>query len=144
MMDTFSRGSGTPKMIAQRPMLARLPQVLLSQRNGGALAVLAHIDRAWAYSFRDGSNPQIQGFSDVIARIMWGDRLGLATDQFNMRWANLSRGLAETLDKAQSGLMVNPKILANQWVARDDARNYIVFGDPAVCLRVDDMPVIKQ
>ena len=144
MMDTFSRRAGTPKMIALRPMLARLPQVLLSHRNGGALAVLAHIDRAWAYSFRDGSNPQIQGFSDVIARVMWGDRLGLATDQFNMRWANLSRGLAERLDKAQSGLMVNPKTLANQWVARDDARNYIVFGDPAVCLRVDDMPVIKQ
>src|ERR1017187_9254125 len=76
IMDTFSRGSGTPKMIAQRPMLARLPQVLLSHRNGGALAVLGHIDRAWAYSFRDGSNPQIQGFSDVIARIMWGDSLG--------------------------------------------------------------------
>ena len=143
-VDTFSRVEGTPKTLAKRPMLARLPQALLAHRDGGALAVLAHIDRAWAYSFREGNNAQTQGFSDVIARIMWGDRLGLATDQFNMRWANLSRDLAETLDKSRSGLAINLKALANQWVARDDARNYIVFGDPAVRLRVDDMPVLSN
>lgn len=143
-VDTFSRGEGTPKTISQRPMVARLPQRLLSHRDGGALAVLAHIDRAWAYSFRQGTSPQTQAFSDVIARILWGDRLGLATDQFNMRWASLSRTLAETLDRAQSKLPVNPKALANQWVARDDARNYIVFGDPAVQLRVDDMPKLED
>lgn len=142
-VDTFSRVEGTPRTLARRPMVARLPQALLANRDGGALAVIAHVDKAWAYSFREGNNPQIQGFSDVLARIMWGDRLGLATDQFNMRWANLSRDLAEMLDKARSGLAINLEALANQWVARDDARNYIVFGDPAVQLRVDDMPAIK-
>jgi hypothetical protein len=125
-------------------MLARLPQKLLSHPEGGALAVLAHVDRAWGCSVREGNNPQTQGFSDVIAKIMWGDRLGQATDQFNVRWASLSTKLAETLDKARSGLTVDPTALGNQWVARDDARNYIIIGDPAVQLRVNDMPVLRE
>jgi hypothetical protein len=142
--DTYSRLDGTPATLAPRPMLARLPQKLLSHPDGGALAVIAHVDRSWGYSFRDGNNPRTQGFSDVLAKIMWGDRLGQATDQFNVRWASLSTKLAETLDRARSGLTVDPKALGYQWVARDDARNYIVIGDPAVQLRVNDMPVLNR
>ncbi len=35
---------------------------------------------------------------------------------------------------------MEPDQLGTQWVARDDARNYSVFGDPAVRFREDDMP----
>ena len=73
---------------------------------------------------------------------MRGDRLGQATDQFNIRWAALSTELSETLANVRHGLEIDPKSLANQCVARDDARNYLLFGDPAVRLRVEDMPVV--
>ena len=56
--DTYSRFGGVPATLASRPMLARLPQKLLSHRDGGALAVLAHVDRAWGSSFRDRNNTQ--------------------------------------------------------------------------------------
>jgi hypothetical protein len=138
--DNFKRLDKAPAAIAPRPMIGRLPQALLAHPNGGALAVLGHVERAWAYSFHgDKGAPQIQGFRDVMGRIMRGERLGQATDQFNLRWAALSVELAETLNQMNVGLQVAPQQLASQWIARDDARNYIVFGDPAVRLRVEDM-----
>jgi hypothetical protein len=38
------------------------------------------------------------------------------------------------------GAETSLKALGRMWVARDDARNYMIFGDPAVRLRVEDMP----
>lgn len=141
--DNFKRLDVAPKEIATGPMIGRLPQALLAHPNGGALAVLGHVDRAWAYSFQsDKGSPQTQGFRDVMARLMRGDRLGQATDQFNLRWAALSTELAEMLNQMNLGLQLSPPRLGNQWVARDDARNYIVFGDPAVRLRVEDMTAL--
>ena len=47
----------------------------------GALASLGHIDRAWASSFSTSRvGPQLQGFRDVMGRILRGDRLGQATE----------------------------------------------------------------
>src|SRR5260370_24278225 len=105
-------------------MVAGLPEALLG-REGGALAVLAHVERAWACSCRIGQNPQVQGFRDVITRIVLGQRLGQATDQFNIRWAALSTELTELLHKMQFGFLVDDGDLANRWVSRDDARNYV-------------------
>ncbi|MBM3783564.1 MAG: hypothetical protein FJW30_04345 [Acidobacteria bacterium] len=132
--DDFARVEGNPKQLAERPSMAKLPQAMLSHPGGGTLAVLAHIDRAWAYSFITGKNSQNQGFRDVMGRVMRGDRLGQATDQFNMRWAALSAELAESLERARLGAPPDPKALGRQWAARDDARNYVVLGDPAVQL----------
>jgi hypothetical protein len=141
-LDDFNRLQGSAKRIAPRPMMARLPQALLAHPEGGALAVLAHVDRAWAYSFHSGDKGQTQGFRDVVGRMMRGERIGQATDQFNMRWAALSADLSDVLDKIRLGLDIDPKRLANQWIARDDARNYVLFGDPAARLRVENMPAL--
>ena len=137
--DNYSRlPDGSPKQISPEPIVARLPQLMLAR---GAQAVLAHIDRAWTYSFQAGrSAPQIQDFRDVMVRAMKGERIGQCTDQFNLRWAVLSAELAD-IQRQRSFLpgQVTDAVLANRWVARDDARNYVILGDPAVRLRVEDM-----
>jgi hypothetical protein len=79
---------------------------------------------------------QVQGIRDVLERILSGNRIGHATDQFNVRWAALSTDLTESLGATN----VPNAVLANRWVARDDARNYVILGDPAIRLRVNDMP----
>jgi hypothetical protein len=52
----------------------------------------------------------------------------------------LSTNLAEVQNNIQLGADVPLGVLGRMWVARDDARNFIVLGDPAVRLRVEDMP----
>lgn len=137
--DTYSRlPDGSPKPLMDAPRVARLPQRMLA---GGGLAVLAHIDRAWTYSFQAGrSAPQTQEFRDVMTRVLRGDRIGQCTDQFNLRWAVLSAELTDTQRQRQMlPGQVSDAVLANRWVARDDARNYLILGDPAVRLRVAEM-----
>jgi len=141
--DTFQRLSNQPKQIAPNTMLARLPQAMLTHQSSGALATIAHVDRAWGYSLvSDRRGAQTQGFRDVLGSILRGDRLGQAMDRFNVRWAGLSTELLDSLNDKQRGKVVTDAELASRWVARDDARNYIVFGDPAVRMRQEDMPEI--
>jgi hypothetical protein len=142
-LDNFDRFNDKPRRIAPRAFFSRLPQALLAHRDGGALAVLAHIERAWAFSFQnDKGGAQTQGFRDVIGRLLRGQRIGAATDTFNLRWAALSTQLAE----AHVDLMHDPNMDVAQlgilWVARDDARNFMILGDPAVRLREAEMPEI--
>jgi hypothetical protein len=141
--DDFDRLNAAPRRLADQPFFSRLPQALLAFEGGGALAVLAHIDRAWAYSFQASTGgSQVQGFRDVIGRLLQGQRIGQATDAFNMRWAALSTTLAELQVKKQDGADISLKTLKQLWIARDDARNFMILGDPAVRLRVDDMPEV--
>ncbi|MBX3347990.1 MAG: hypothetical protein KF747_04525 [Nitrospira sp.] len=141
--DNFARTEAGPRQIAHRPMIARLPQAMLAHPGGGALASIGHIDRAWAYSFiSNGGKGQVQGTRDVLTGILSGDRIGHATDQFNIRWAALSTDLTESLHAATQPILPHAA-LANRWIARDDARNYIILGDPAVRLRVGYMPILN-
>jgi hypothetical protein len=138
--DNFGLASGQPpRQLVSEPIVARLPQRLLTS---GALASFAHVDRAWAYSYQNSrSAPQVQEMRDVMVRILQGQRLGQAIDTFNMRWAVLSAELQESqnLRAAFTTELVSNAALANRYVARNDARNYVVIGDPAVRLRTEAM-----
>jgi hypothetical protein len=137
--DDFGTEPGVPlRQLGEAAIVARLPQRLLA---GGALACVAHVDRAWAYSFQNSrSAPQVQEFRDVMVRVLQGRTIGDSLDMFNLRWAVLSAELQEqqNLRRAFESQVTNP-MLANRWVARNDARNYVVIGDPAVRLRVKEM-----
>ncbi len=142
--DDFDQLNNQPRRIAQKLFFSKLPQKLLSHENGGALAVLAHIERAWTYSFQDDKgSSQTKGFRDVIGRPLLGERIGQATDVFNMRWAVLSTKLADRHLAIQRGANFLLRTLGKLWVARDDARNFLILGDPAARLRVEDLPQLS-
>ena len=76
--------------IADKPFVAALPQRLLSHPKGSALAVVGHIERAWACSFdAAAAGAQIGPFRNFIGRVMSGEPVGHATKDFNERYAML-------------------------------------------------------
>jgi hypothetical protein len=138
--DTFRDGpDGQALQLASAAATSRLPQAMLAHPKGGALAVLAHVDRAWSYSFQtEQGGTQYSGIREVLTCIMQGQRVGNATDRFNVRWAALSAPIADALRDFKTRDIPGVE-LTRKWIARDDARNYTILGDPAVRLRIDDM-----
>ncbi len=136
--DTYSYDpNDQPVQIAPATMVAELPKRMLLS---GAQAVIGHVDRGWAYSFQGmRGQSMVQTFRDPLVRLLRGERAGHAMDAFDQRWSTLSAQLLDQMNRrsAVPG-SVTPARLANLWVARDDARNYILLGDPAVRLRRPD------
>jgi hypothetical protein len=100
------------------------------------------VERAWGYSFvSPGGNLDNQTFVDALKRLLNGEPLGLATDQtFNLRYASKSSDLSAVLEELEyTPDYVTEYELAHMWTASSDARNYVVLGDPAARLPVEDV-----
>ena len=129
-----------PVKIAEQPFVAALPQRLLSHPQGSALAVLGHVERAWGYSIvPPGVGAQVQPYRNLIGRILSGEPVGHATKDFSDKYATLSSELLSKLDETQPGQRPSDWDLAWTWIERNDAQNYIMLGDPAVRVRVDQL-----
>jgi hypothetical protein len=134
--------NGTALPVAPAPMIAALPQALLSH---GTLAVIAHIDLAFPYAFQDVTgSPQVQAVRDPLTYLMLGRRAGYAADCLSDRWSHLCSQLMEAEARTVSTDPNAPQPLNDAartalTISRDDARNYIVLGDPAARLRIGDL-----
>jgi hypothetical protein len=127
------RGERPP--IARRSFLARLPQRMLAHPQGGALAVVGHVERVWGHSFlTKGAGAQLTVFQEALQRLMDGHTVGSAMERFNLQYALLSSILVEELQQIEFGKAADAEALAEQWERTINARNYVILGDPAVRL----------
>lgn len=134
--DNFARPGSRAEKLAPRDFLARLPLQLLGHPRSGALAVVGHVDRAWTYSFKWGEAGEQTGtFANTLRKLMAGKPVGAALDDFNLRYAQIAVRLNNILNKAE---VITPDFseLAGLWTANNDARSYLLLGDPAVRLPV--------
>ncbi len=138
-------GAGTPRRddfsytssreIAPHAFLAKLPQRLLGHPKGGALAVIGHVERAWDYSFKfDKTRRQTQTFTSALFQIMDQHPIGAAMEFMNGRYAELSTAITEYEHSVKQGKEPDNYELAGLWMQNNDARSYVIIGDPAVKL----------
>ena len=133
-MDDFSYAAfKDPAPIAPRPFLAPLLRRLVGHPQGGALAAIGHVERAWAFSFMwGGAGRQLEVFNSALLAMMNGRPVAAAMEHFNLRYAELATDLSSALDDIHFGAQMDDAELAGLWTAHNDARSYIIVGDPAV------------
>jgi hypothetical protein len=140
-------GAGTPEVSdypgaagvatsgsAAASFTARLPQRLLGEAAGGALAFVGHVDRAWSCSFLwKGLAAQVTPFVSAMLALMDGARLGSAMESLTSRYAEIATELMLRMDGFRRyGKVIDDADLVGLWTATHDARAYVVIGDPAV------------
>lgn len=147
---TDSFGRPRPQTLAPAPFVSRLAQRMLTAPRGGALAVVAHVDRAFGWSFLwpsdspGGPKAHRGPFEDAVARLLAGRPVGNAVEPFPDRWAELTTDLALCIEDAEHGAAPGEREVAALWTASNDARSYAVIGDPACRLRPGGAPAVAD
>ena len=131
LFNNFKQRDGE-KQLTEAPFVARLPQKLLSHPKGGALAVIGHVDRAFANSFQVSGIKQLAVFQSVLKCLIDQCPVGYAMEFFNQQYAELTSEYTFGINNGDR----NDKEIATIWTCSTNARNYAVFGDPAVRIAV--------
>jgi hypothetical protein len=151
-------GGGTPdhdryaKMIrdlpdysAEIPFVAALPRHLLAHPKGGALACLAHIDRVFNTSIdSQRGGPRYQPYRNILYQLMKGKPVGHLNREFSRLAAHLASDLNDLVEYGKIGGKVKSHDLVPMWIERNDASSFLVLGDPAARLRVNDLIGVGQ
>jgi hypothetical protein len=123
-----------PSWILENQHISRLAQRLLSNPRGGALAVIGFIDRVWTTSSWSDEG-SIEAIEDTLKRLLSGAPVGAAMEYVNQRYAELSVELSGLLfEQRGQQSSTTSDLLTRLQRASDDARHFIVLGDPAVRL----------
>ncbi len=124
-----------PRVAAHRPFVASLPKRLL---RCGALAVIGHVDVTLEQSFLwFDAGSQLEVFDGTLKAIMAGHPVGHAMNHFGDRFGLLGALVAGAVRSRSEGGDKEDVLRRFQlWAAYQDARNYVILGDPAARLNI--------
>ncbi|WP_437664794.1 hypothetical protein [Sorangium sp. So ce1182] len=131
----------------QRPFVAALPQAALANP-AGPLAIIGHVDLAWTYSFSsttslsEGKKSRIYRPLEVLVR---GSRAGVALEALMELYRGANDELAQSYQieaDARAAGRADPTDRADRahlWMLRNDLRGYVLLGDPAARLPLQQL-----
>jgi hypothetical protein len=146
-------GGGSGGVNADEDFVAALPTRLLAHPRG-PIAFVGHVDTAWLHGFDDPANPvpelgrlyhhRLEPFLTAVEQaLLRRYPVALALDDLSGRTALLSVSLANffnTLRSTGRSLEqlrdVERQALADSFIRRNDAMNFLLLGDPAARVRV--------
>jgi hypothetical protein len=140
---------GNPELNAKKDFVAAIPKRLLANPRG-PLAYIGHVDTAWLHGFDDPEephilerwHPRIAPFVKAVDELLDCRPPGLAMRDMCKRYDVCNAQLTTTFDRLQRGKLKPVgefhSRLASLFITRSDAQNYMVFGDPAVQIRISD------
>jgi hypothetical protein len=106
----------------------------------GPLAVMGHVDLAWAYTYLDQGRDTSSNFFGILHALAEGRRAGVALstllrflNETSYELAVLYNHEAEELEEGRPS-SVDPVERAWLWMLRQDLAGFILLGDPAVRL----------
>jgi len=139
---------------ADEDFVASLPTRLLAHPHG-PVAFVGHLDTAWLHGFDDPAKPvpqlgqlyhrRLEPFLTAVDQALLNRfPAGLALGDLTGRTALLSVSLANFFNKLRSTGRsldeLNPterRALADSFIRRNDAMNFLLLGDPAARVRVE-------
>jgi hypothetical protein len=139
---------GERRINSTEDFVSDLPKKLLSVK-GGCLAYIGHVDEAWLHGFTDARNPEdVEGkwhnrivpFVSCVNSLLTGEPVGRSINRLNTRYEEYSIYISNMVDQAvKNSVRLSPeffKDMADTFVTMSDAKNYMVFGDPAVSINI--------
>ena len=129
--------------------VAALPKKLLFNPRG-PIIYIGHVDTAFLHAFTDPDDPnifdrwhpRIVPFKTAIEGLLNVDPCGRSMEEMNNQYSVGNAFLSSTYDRLQKQpTKWTPEMktrFVNAWIRRNDAMNYLIFGDPAVRLRISD------
>lgn len=145
----YAHWLGEDTVNAEADFVAALPKRLLAHPRG-PVAYIGHVDLAWLHAFDDPDapdlaetwHPRLAPFVRAVETLLTAQPVGLAMEAMNRRFDIGNAQMASTFDRQKRGRLPDrPDVLeaiVRAFITRSDAQNYLVFGDPAVGLRMSD------
>jgi hypothetical protein len=139
---------GIKKQLAPTDFVAPLPKRLVYHKRG-PLAFIGHLDELLAYGYAKNETPgaerreRIEPIRAVLNDILNGRPIGYALNQMTMRRSVLNTSIANNINKTITAFLnadtdeARLRValpMANLFLMRNEVKNYMIFGDPAVRL----------
>lgn len=144
--EAFPHAKPLAPLLAQTDFVANLPKCLLSYRStdkaAGALAYVGHVDLSWPISFWDAETEQVDLalFKDLVRSVLRGDTVGMAVRKFSQIVDDYNDLLATFVTNTGKMDLTDAPKVGTYWIGRNNARGFIVLGDPAVRIVPEALP----